>query len=525
MIPSLKQFTILCMLSILLSSCIGRSSVAKPATPAGQTDIPQETSTPAESATEAPFVIERPQFAAAVNPLTGLSVQDPSLLELPAALVSITHFPVEARPQFGLSYAPWVFEVYITEGATRFLATFYGEFPAPEPYLTGGCDVRTSPLTQTDNLLGNRVWLDTNQNHLQDDWEDGVGGVCVNLYDANQNLLQQTTTDSNGYYAFNVPAGNYFVAVVKPEGMEFDQQDAGDESQDSDVDQATGRSEVVQVNSTSLNLDAGLTLLKEPNLTSELAPAYVGPVRSGRLVYADIANFFPGSCLIFAYASSEVLPELPTCAFVEHILFGGGYLLDIEKMKGLVEQRRNPQTSELYSSNTFSADVPEGGVPANRLDVYFAWLNQSAWAYDAASQSWWRYVDNADPDTAGLVHPEVDRLNGRQLKSENVIVLFAYHDVISPTNLEIHLEQDWVGDALLFRDGQMYKVRWSTIASNQEVDSGTRRPIQFFYPDEKTPFPLKPGHTWITVVTPLTAVTETSSGNWLLQFSQPVGAQ
>jgi hypothetical protein len=111
------------------------------------------------------------------------------------------------------------------------------------------------------------------------------------------------------------------------------------------------------------------------------------------------------------------------------------------------------------------------------------------------------------------------------LKFENVIVLFAYHDVISPTNLEIHLEQDWVGDAWLFRDGQMYKIRWSTIASDEEVNSGTRRPIQFFYPDEKTPFPLKPGHTWITVVTPLTAVTETSPGNWLLQFSQPVGAK
>jgi len=52
-----------------------------------------------------------------------------------------------------------------------------------------------------------------NQNNIQDDWERGVGGVCVNLYDANLNLLEQTSTYSNGYYGFNFSPGKYFVAV------------------------------------------------------------------------------------------------------------------------------------------------------------------------------------------------------------------------------------------------------------------------------------------------------------------------
>jgi hypothetical protein len=43
--------------------------------------------------------------------------------------------------------------------------------------------------------------------------------------------------------------------------------------------------------------------------------------------------------------------------------------------------------------------------------------------------------------------------------------------------------------------------------------------------DDKTPFPLKPGHTWISVVTPETTVTEESAGEWLLQFFQPPGAK
>jgi hypothetical protein len=37
--------------------------------------------------------------------------------------------------------------------------------------------------------------------------------------------------------------------------------------------------------------------------------------------------------------------------------------------------------------------------------------------------------------------------------------------------------------------------------------------------------PLKPGRTWVIVVTPLTAMTEKMPGEWLLQFSQPKGAK
>jgi len=524
MIRSLKLFSIICILSLLVGSCAPQINVTQNP-PVMPTDIAptSPTSQPTDTATLP--VIEPTRTVVTVNPLTGLTVQDPTLLNLPTVLVSIANFPANARPQSGLSFAPYVFEIYITAGGTRFLATFYGEFPQPESPVIGNCTVRTEPFVQTENILGNHIWLDVNQNHMQDAWERGVGGMCVNLYDANNNLIHQTTTDSNGYYGFNVPAGKYVIEVVKPEGMEFDQKDVGDETQDSDVDQATGRSDAVDLTSTLLDLDAGLILLNEQLPSSNLAPPYVGPVRSGRLVYADIANFFMGSCLIFAYASSEVLVELPQCAFVDHILQGGGYMLEVDKMKELANERMDVLTPERYVSNIFSATPPEGGVPASQLHVNFAWLNQSGWEYDAASQTWWRYVDDSTVENVGILHPEVDRLNNRQLQFENVIVLFAVHDVISPTNLDIHLEQDWVGDALLFRDGQQYKLRWSTRATEAEVNSSIRKPIQFYYPNETTLFPLKPGRTWVTVVTPFTTVTETSAGEWYLQFSQPPGAK
>ena len=529
MLRSLKLFhpTRLIVIALLLSSCAPAvATTASP--PTSQPTFAYETlvadaltqiaGTSTQTAVPTPVV-------EGYNPLTGLPVADPSLLQIPAVLLSISHFPVNARPQAGLSFAPMVFEIYITEGATRFLTTFYGEFPAPEIPVTGNCEVRRTRFTQSGLILGNQVWLDANRNNLQDAWERGVGGVCVNLYDANGALLQQTTTDSNGYYGFNVQAGKYIVEVLKPPDLGFVQRDAGDEEKDSDVDQGTGRTDAVDVSASLLNVDAGL--IPPANITSPegIIPAKVGPVRSGRLVYRHIAAFFPDSCLIYAFASPEVLEKLPKCAFVTHDVQGGGYMLDINEMIQYAKGNKKPDQAIDYTSNIYSAEPPEGGAQASKLHVYTAWLNQSEWDYDPLYQSWWRYVDNADPDTAGVVHPEIDRLNGRQLHFENVIVLFAHHDVISPTNLDIHMEQDWLGDALLFRDGRMYKIRWSTVATDAEIQSGRRKPIQFLNLDDKTPFPLKPGHTWITVVTPQTTVAEQSAGEWLLQFFQPPGAK
>ncbi|HSL30544.1 MAG TPA: SdrD B-like domain-containing protein [Anaerolineales bacterium] len=514
--------SLILIIALLLGSCSPTAATPTHSLPA-QTTNPITVSTLSPTAQAITAETAAPALAADINPLTGLPVQDPSLLQIPAVLLSISHFPVEARPQAGLSFVPYVFEIYITEGATRFLATFYGQFPAPEAAVSGDCAVRGTPFTQTNLILGNRVWNDSNLNSTYDAWENGIGGVCVNLYDTNGMLLQQTTTDSNGYYGFNVEAGNYIVEFLKPPGMEFVQKHAWEDERDSDADPVTGRTDTLSVGSSILHADAGLIPVAASG--SPLPPALVGPVRSGRLVYRHIAAFFPDSCLIYAGASPEVLVHLPYCAFVEHIIDGGGYMLEIDRMVQLARENQEPDQTIEYSSNIFSVEPPEGGIDAAKLHVYIAWLNQSAWVFDPLSQSWWRYVDNADPETAGIVHPEIDRLTGRQLHFENLIVVFAQHEIISPTNLEIRMEQDWIGEALLFRDGKMYKGRWSTVATDEEVETGRRKPIQFLYPDNKTPFPLKPGRTWILVMTPQTPITERSPGEWLLQFFQPPGAQ
>ena len=455
------------------------------------------------------------------NPLTGMLVADPSLLKIPALLVSISHFPATARPQAGLSFAPFVYEYYITEGATRFLAVFYGQFPEPQIPVNGGCETRTGPFVQSSILLGNRVWVDVNDNGLQDPGEEGVSGLCVNLYDANGNLVQRASTDSNGYYGFNVQPGNYSVQFVKPHGYDFTKQVAGDAGLDSDANPETGRANV-QVASDDLSVDAGVVPVSRAALNPDrahLPVAQVGPVRSGRLIYRYLADSFPDSCLIYAFASAEVLVRLPQCHMVFHQLVAGGYMMDLSEMRSVADENLKAKGSDFnYASYRFLASPPTGGVAASLLKVYFAYQNQSGWAYDPVSQSYLRYVDTSEYDQAGILHPDTDRLTGRQLHVENLVVLYARHEVVSPTNLDIHVDPGKSGKAVLFRNGQMFKITWSN------TSDGTSGPIRFLG-SNGNPIPLDPGHTWVIVVTPDSKLEQTSDGQWLLSFAQPPGAK
>ncbi len=509
--------------SILPAVTATQQAIGPAATPR-----PQPTATPQPAATPVTLGPNAEDFPAGYNPLTGQPALDPSALKIPALLISISNFPPVVRPQAGLSFAPYVFEIYITEGATRFLTTFYGGFPAVETPFTGGCDVNKQPFVKTDTVLGNRVWLDLNANGVQDANEPGLGGVCVNLYDASGALVQQTTTDSNGYYGFNVhQPGHYTVEFIQPAGMKFTQKNVGDETHDSDADPATGRAEA-DVTSDVLSLDAGLVppvdVTPTPDPTNKPVPPQVGPVRSGRLVYADIADFFQSSCLVYAFASEEVLNKIPQCAMVAHDQTSGGAMLDITRMQEIADKNEKADTKFNYASNKYTDAPPAGGSPASQLNVFFAELNQSGWTYDPLMQSYLRYTDNADKKSPGILHADTDRLTGRHLHFENVIVLYAQHDVISPTNLDIHLGQGETGQAILFRDGLEYPIQWSTKSGEYEQQTGLRRPVQWV-DQNGNPFPLKPGHTWVIVVTPYTTVTDQGGGVWKMRFFAPAGAQ
>jgi hypothetical protein len=523
------------ILAVIITSCsFSDNSTQTPDNAISPVIMPEVTATrvslatpePAPQGFSTPVSVgpDQGDFPAGYNPLTGKPVEDKSTLELPAMLLSISNFPAVARPQAGLSFASFVYEFTITTGENRFLGVFYGDPPHPEIPPIGGCEVRTGTFTQTSTLIGNWVWVDLNKNGIQDIGERGLGGVCVKLLDGSGALLQETTTDTNGYYGFNVEPGQYIVEIVKPNGWGFTKSNLGNDDQDSDVDQASGQMEA-DISSTNLFLDAGLIPLSQDILTPDasaiLPKAEVGPIRSGRVFYKYLADMYPQSCLVYAFASKEVLEQIPYCSMVAHEDAGGGSMMSIERFQAVAEDNGKSNNFN-YASNLFADEVPTGGVPASQINTFWANLNQAAWMYDPLYGAYLRYVDNSDKKAIGVLHPDTDRLTGRQLYFENFIVVFADHTAISPTIIDIDIDLGASGPALLFRDGKQYKIRWSTVSGTYEKQSGKRRPMQFLNADG-TSAALKPGHTWVMMVTPFSLVEEKSPGVWRIRYYRVEG--
>ncbi len=84
-------------------------------------------------------------------------------------------------------------------------------------------------LAEVPAAYGNYVWLDTNQNGIQDETNTGINGVRIELYrdngdglnnPANDTLVNFTVTGNGGFYKFtNLPTGNYYAVVYPPTGF------------------------------------------------------------------------------------------------------------------------------------------------------------------------------------------------------------------------------------------------------------------------------------------------------------------
>lgn len=111
--------------------------------------------------------------------------------------------------------------------------------------------------------LGDRVWLDTNGNGLQDVGEPGLGNVTVWLMKGSQVIASTVTTADGTYHFPNLVPGTYIVQFDIPAGYVVSPANRGNNSAlDSDIiNPSTGQTSPITLVSGMHNedIDAGMS--------------------------------------------------------------------------------------------------------------------------------------------------------------------------------------------------------------------------------------------------------------------------
>ena len=127
----------------------------------------------------------------------------------------------------------------------------------------GNVDAGLQPLFAE---LGDFIFDDVNRDGIQTPGEIGIPGVTVRLLDAaGTQVLQSTTTISNGSYRIQADPGTYILELLAPPSYERTLAFVGqDPALDSDFDPITGRTPpfTVQAGEVHFDLDGGLSLIR-----------------------------------------------------------------------------------------------------------------------------------------------------------------------------------------------------------------------------------------------------------------------
>jgi hypothetical protein len=269
---------------------------------------------------------------------------------------------------------------------------------------------------------------------------------------------------------------------------------------------------------------------KGENSALALSDDRIGPIRSGRLPYESLRKLYNGF-LVMASASPNVKSSLNSYTNVWGSDTGdiNSAMIPATKLEEIASQNPDRIQEKMLSGLLFDPTSPQGGKLANKIWIPFSYLNQVIWRYAQESGAYLRYQDNAD----GLTFIQAtDRLSNEPLTYENVVILFADHSARAETLIDITFMYITRMPALLFRDGKMYEIFWTTANTGYEKTTGKVRPIRFV-DAQNNPFPLKPGQTWVEIVQPFTRYNETvdsevyfdlmnkpspGSGNWAIHF-------
>jgi hypothetical protein len=255
----------------------------------------------------------------------------------------------------------------------------------------------------------------------------------------------------------------------------------------------------------------------------------IGPLRSGRLVDAQIARMY-GAILTYGNADPQVdqilIEELgdrlispntagcPAICGVDTHSIAGVFANSAELTRHAIQAGINNQRPEL-NGISFDPKPPDSPLIGSFLAVDFSSqgeYNRGEWVYDPQTGMYNRWIEN--PTTSGYeMIPLIDRVNNAPIRFSNLVILFARYEEYAPTLHNIHIRSNEFGQrAVFFRDGVVVEGLWQSVDADQ--------PIRFF-DNNNVPMNFKPGRTWIVIAGVSSGLEQVEAEKWEMHFALP----
>ncbi|NTU75296.1 MAG: DUF3048 domain-containing protein [Anaerolineaceae bacterium] len=254
-----------------------------------------------------------------------------------------------------------------------------------------------------------------------------------------------------------------------------------------------------------------------------------GPIRSGRLVDAQLADMYPGY-LVYGNADPQVDLQLenhlgkrilptkyakcpPVCGDDTHSI--AGVFADTAGVrKFMSEDNALPNKFSGFQGMVFDALAPKSDRIANQIAVNYGKENRGEWRYDAQSGKYLQWIETGEYKDGKLeMIPHTDRVNQQQLAISNIVILFADYIQYAPSLHDVRIWENTKGErAVFFRDGVMSEGTWRTTAQNKPIQLSN----QF-----NMPYSLKPGNTWVVIASLQSPLEEPVPTNYELNFYLP----
>lgn len=250
----------------------------------------------------------------------------------------------------------------------------------------------------------------------------------------------------------------------------------------------------------------------------------VAPIRSARLFDFNVVRGYKGM-FIFGSAYEGTYNRLINSEFANRLMIESANtagviyriepntknfeVADTSKVADYTQRMGIDNSRQNLDGVFFQIQAPVGGEESDSVFVRFSGAIYNRWDYNPTTHTYSRFSDaenSIGPDDE-VYEKLIDRANNKPIETENIAVIFVRHVDIDarPTVEVLDVSLLGTGEAYIARDGKVYEVTWSR--PNEESV------LTFLNPDGSV-FPLRPGQTWVEVMTLNGKTEKQTDGNY-----------